>query len=534
MIGAKTVNARTEPERTQDRISVAACLCIAFLTGLPFAAFSAFSSAEALLRFFPDDAFYYLQTASNFAARGMISFDGMHETNGFHPLYFAAASLLACIFGKPGLLHAAFVFHGICIFLSAVIIVRSARVPSWPGAALLAFLCAPTLFLYIWYSAGMESGLVLLATALLYAALVRCGSSGFRAVPACAGLGCAIAMLLLARLDAVICIVPLAGYFAFRLIKEAAIRPFAPRRPAPLMLVLMIPFLSCLAYLALSLRRFGHIMPVSATAKNIFFLPFSESWTACTSGGDPAKAAVLLLPLCAAALVIGRYLLAVRRNRPREADAAKALLAMGVLLYYLYLRFFASNFFRWYFAFPLAFTAAALGDILPALSGIAAKVRIPRLRRGIVTAGAVAAGALYTSAVFFYGGSGSVQQQLYQVALQMRRTLPENAVVATFDAGTIGYFSGRRIVNLDGLANDYDYVYNCLVPRRFGEYFITQGISYFLVRDNLIDNIAEVKSGRYARAQFRYDPRIVLKKEAEVFRCDLPGNFFVVCYKLSL
>src|SRR5262245_43592728 len=39
-------------------------------------------------RFVPDDAFYYFNTARNFSHTGFSSFDGIHFTNGYHPLWF--------------------------------------------------------------------------------------------------------------------------------------------------------------------------------------------------------------------------------------------------------------------------------------------------------------------------------------------------------------------------------------------------------------------------------------------------------------
>src|SRR5262245_46485940 len=41
----------------------------------------------ALLTSFHDDAFYYLQVARNLADGRGFTFDGIHRTNGFHPLW---------------------------------------------------------------------------------------------------------------------------------------------------------------------------------------------------------------------------------------------------------------------------------------------------------------------------------------------------------------------------------------------------------------------------------------------------------------
>lgn len=529
------MSTRTAKDYAPDGLSLWGCCFIVLLMFLPFVIFTASATPQELLRFFPDDAFYYLQTAANFASHGAITFDGINETNGFHPLYFIVVSILARIFGKSNLLYAAFAVHALCIFLSAILIVRSTKaLPLWLSAGLLTFLCAPSLWVYVWLSAGMESGLVLLATALVFAALKKCFESDFASELQCAGFGSALAMLLLARLDMIICAAPLIACIGLRFMRVVYGRQGSLQAARPYLLALGIPLFSCGAFMIVSFMTFGHIMPVSAVVKNIFFFPFRMSWDACTSGGNPIIASILLLPLALALLVLCRFLIGLRRCQWQASFLSLVLLGAGVVLYYLYLFFFASNFFRWYFTFPLAFAAIALTCILHAFTDKLQRLRPTVTMEYSVIVATVAAGIIFT-AIFFEGRNRpqSVQQCLYEVARQIDARLDKESVVGTYDAGTVGFFSGRRVVNLDGLANNYDYLFSYLVPRHFYEYFKKQGISHFLIRDCLIKNLAEVRSGSYAAAQFIHDSRVILKKEDEVFRYDIPGNFLVICYRLS-
>jgi hypothetical protein len=50
-----------------------------------------------------------------------------------------------------------------------------------------------------------------------------------------------------------------------------------------------------------------------------------------------------------------------------------------------------------------------------------------------------------------------IRDPLYDAALWVRDHLPPDAVIGSWNAGTIGYFSGRRVINLDGLVNSWDY-----------------------------------------------------------------------------
>jgi hypothetical protein len=50
-----------------------------------------------------------------------------------------------------------------------------------------------------------------------------------------------------------------------------------------------------------------------------------------------------------------------------------------------------------------------------------------------------------------------VPRPLHDAAEWVRSNLPADAVVGSWNAGTIGYLSGRRVVNLDGVVNSWDF-----------------------------------------------------------------------------
>src|SRR4051812_20546872 len=49
---------------------------------------------------FQDDAFYYIVTAKHFVDKGVFAFDGVNETNGFHPLWMAIVVALFKVCGS--------------------------------------------------------------------------------------------------------------------------------------------------------------------------------------------------------------------------------------------------------------------------------------------------------------------------------------------------------------------------------------------------------------------------------------------------
>lgn len=67
----------------RNRIILLSILLLALLIRIPYI----FSSPSTLVTHIPDDGYYYLQLASNFAHGHPSSVDGVHFTNGYHPLW---------------------------------------------------------------------------------------------------------------------------------------------------------------------------------------------------------------------------------------------------------------------------------------------------------------------------------------------------------------------------------------------------------------------------------------------------------------
>ncbi|MBA1330117.1 hypothetical protein QQ73_02655, partial [Candidatus Endoriftia persephone str. Guaymas] len=129
----------------------------------PFVLFALLAQAQQLVNFFPDDAFYYLQTADQLLLRGFPTFDGLNPTNGFHPLFFLLVTLTDLLTGKAALMQGLFLLNTLFIALSIILMMQFlARFPSMLRSLLLLLLMLPVYLLYFWMSAGMEASLVLL------------------------------------------------------------------------------------------------------------------------------------------------------------------------------------------------------------------------------------------------------------------------------------------------------------------------------------------------------------------------------------
>jgi hypothetical protein len=94
-------------------------LVVCTLLWLPFALYGLSVGTDALVRFFPDEAFYYLQTAANFARTGVSTFDGRYLTNGYHPLNFLLTAIIAALVPKTALLAAVFLVQSALLVAAA-------------------------------------------------------------------------------------------------------------------------------------------------------------------------------------------------------------------------------------------------------------------------------------------------------------------------------------------------------------------------------------------------------------------------------
>jgi hypothetical protein len=65
-----------------------------------------------------------------------------------------------------------------------------------------------------------------------------------------------------------------------------------------------------------------------------------------------------------------------------------------------------------------------------------------------------------------------------QAADWLRPRLAEGAVAASWNAGLIGYFSGGRVVNLDGLANDATFLREVVRGRDLAGYLEREGVRF--------------------------------------------------------
>lgn len=464
-----------------------------------------------LSRFHPDDVFYYYNTARNFAQTGFSSFDGLHFTNGYQPLWFLVCAAMFVVFPAGGelplrlLLLVQVALSTAATFLLVRLVARRTTAI---GAAV-AFVPF-VMLVQITLTNGLETALLMFCLALLLERWDRCLSMPCAAVRPrdLFWLGVAAGCTFLARTDSVFLIAAVAIGLAWR------------HRPAQWRLLLWFAApLALLAggYLASNLVLTGHLMPVSGAAK-VFHSRQLRHEAVARTGKAGAWIENLFWPFHGAsrryiafAIVAPWVLMAAAWWRRGPRVALQPLLrlwplavgAVGSWLFYGTAFWGGFSQTGWYYP-PHALLACcvlatldaavargtggrvpaglvALGGAAWLLAGgigagdgtllagvfvvVGAGWLLARLRRRHVTPLVAAAIALLVT-----GRQGGVLERmiregptnwnwnLYLGALWARDHLPVDATIWSGSAGILGYFSGRTVVNTDGLANSFEFL----------------------------------------------------------------------------
>lgn len=519
----------------------------AIVLWLPFLGYGLLSDTDHLIRFFPDDAFYYLKTADNFTRTGLVSFDGVHATNGFHPLNFVLSCALASLATKSGLLASAFIVDSLFMFLAAWLAIRFYRlqIPSTWRVTLLALVTLPAFTLFVILSTGLEAALGIFCIVSLFSACDSAWRVGFSSTRKNVLSGFVLAAVLLARLDFIISIAPLATFLLARMLlamrsgesrlrfngNEHGVRRALPKSwPRVCIEVFTPPAVLLSFYLLLNLFWMGRLVPISGYVKG-FAVGETHSWNPSTRG-TIAGLVLAILPLASSLVMLAVSV----RKRPWLVIAGRnclLLLNSGNLVFYAYLIWGVSHVFRWYFSFPIA--CLLLNLVFFAACAAAShfwKLKVHVLATCLLS---LCLNLAANAAVLVWIGNryDSTSYHLKKISDMVNKYGGSTAVTGTLDAGVVGYFASGRVINLDGLANNFAYVDGYLKPRRLGEYFTRSGVTHFLVRDGILVNRTEVIEGRYKEARVTLDPHLVLWKQNELFRYEIPGQFSVLFFRLE-
>ena len=427
--------------------------------------FHRFHPAWAVYGGFDDDFFYYAQVARHIAQGAGSTFDGVHLTNGYHPLWLFCLTLFSAI--DSGRLFFPLVTLAAILSLASIFIltVQCLRRLGVPPAGQYVVATLVTFWSDLLLRGGMEITLALpLILLLLYLWLdphPRSLASFFQ-------LGLLASLCILARLDSAILVA---------LLFVATMR-FDPQ-PAARWLKRTVAFGCGLApfwaYLILNRIFFGSLLPISAQAKQLR-LHHTPQFEPLLSLVHPFTTVRLILVLPG---VLGTILLlTLLRQQRRDSPTTNAVLwalALFPIVQVVSLCFLSDwPLWYWYF-YPLvlasfaAITAWITSNSLP-----------PKIWAGFALGITV---VIFGYTVAYHLGRPPAKNPVFLAARDIAAFAESHpGIYAMGDrAGTVGYLLPSPLIQLEGLMMDQTYLQRMRtqtsLPLMLREYGVTYYVS---------------------------------------------------------
>ena len=436
-----------------------------------------------------DDSFYYFQIAWHMAEGEFSTFDGgLTRTNGYHPLWLFLIMPFYWVFDKTEALFAIKAFEIMLVAGGVTLVAGAARVARLPW--ILLFAALPALYRNTALFSGVESAAALFTLGLFLLTICLYARDSARQRWPLAAVAFALPWV---RLEYVAISTAATGALCLLEYSWRDRAPLGERLRSMLSVGAGVPFLaavtSLLVYFAYNGAVFGGIVPVSGATKQFL----SQSIWEQEGGYGLTENAHEYLRMDAfddkllVALEVCVYVVLVwwfsRRSRSRE-DRLLLVFLIGVFgLAAAHLAKFVQSVlvmhptlgnFPWYFIPKYLMEAI----IVPARCYVAIWFIRRFIGRDPHRSGALHVSSLaivMIGAVFLFtkadfaapfrsvDWSRDTTRHDWEVlsllgTMVMNRVLPEDSVVGSWDSGAVGYFSRFPVMNLDGLANSWDYL----------------------------------------------------------------------------
>lgn len=216
---------------------------------------------DLYLVYFTDDFFYYYKVAENFSRLGLSTFDGVHLTNGYHPLWMLVMAAVYRLVGGGELFFVATSLV-ICTLVSMTFVLYEKIVShifgrsavTWAASLLMA------IFLGVLARTGMEISLAAFFVALFFYRCVRQPVSSQSA----GGLvltGFIASLVFLSRIDAII---PVFIYFLLIASRMGSMKPVLRMAGYISLGAILVPL-----YVLVNWVGFDTLLPISGMAKQL-------------------------------------------------------------------------------------------------------------------------------------------------------------------------------------------------------------------------------------------------------------------------
>lgn len=484
-----------------------------------------------------DDAFYYFKTAQNIIKEHTSTFDGINRTNGYHPLWMAC--ILPIFYLTNGnsymsihlVMTLQVIILALIIFFLWKILDREFGAP-FPLIALTFFLW-PRFLSQTEY--GLEAGLLIFLLlfsinyCLTHKILTSQGNLKDNLL-----FGIIIGLILLARLDSVFYLISIASFLFYNILsgKFDTTTQNKTKILFKKFLIIFIPAsIIALPYLLWNYFSFGHITPISGSLKHSFpklsftfehFIEFKEFST------------IFIFAILYFILIFLKLKSLNSLIPNKDYQAVLVISALYVTLHFLDTLFYMKwAVFRWHFAGYIVFIVL----VIPLIINVAKKILNDFFGHRFVDKIKYISITILITVSFlsqFISIKRSIENRFqyegYKEALWIKDNTSQNDIFMLEDAGIISYFSERRIINIDGVINNFEFQ-KYLEEGSFLQYIKKNNIKYF-IHHAFWDN-PDVRSGNYDKYLFKsyshlYDVfggTLTLNKSDEIYRSKEYNHF---------
>lgn len=472
------------------------------------------NTTEAILTI-PDDSFYYFQIAQNIANGHNVSFDGETLTNGFHPLWTALLMPIYFFVDDRDLaLHLGLTIGallGAATVILTYLAIKTLTTNSWTalaGATLFAIhprVVADSVN-------GMETAVAVFTLAFATWLFFRVARNRAATPAAYVWFGIASGLMVLGRTDTAFVLGAFLLYLILHELTRAGLR--SPLIAGGVASLVVAP------WAIWSLVTFGTVIQISGVAvprveRQVYLATngdgvgtqLSRAWDVTQTRlfqdlpeyyfvlSDWPKGWLLLASLVLVAVMLAFPL----RRQPLGLLLVPFTGVVAMLVFHAAIRWHVRE---WYFT-PIAFLGVVcFGVVLDYFSVAASRTwerltihhpeaptTSPNRNQRAWQLRFIQAGTLLTVVGiggFFYGPQRTDdwvlglphRQNMLESALWLEANTEEDARIGSFNAGMIGYFSERVVVNLDGVVNED--AYQARRDGRMLEYMCGKQIDYLV------------------------------------------------------
>lgn len=398
---------------------------------------------DFLLVLLPDDSYYYFEIAKNVALIGESTFDTINKTNGFQPLWLI---ILVPFFSlKLDLLltlRIIILFSGIIFFITLTILYRLSKLLfDNKTAEFSVILFAFNPLNIILNLNGTEAALNGLILSILFYYIFKTNFED-RNERDFLIIGFLFSLSFLIRTDNIILISSIISFAIFSgmvKVKKKNFKNF-------LLFIVILLFLPSI-YISWNLINFNHILPISGVAFGISITSVLISL-------------MVIVTICSSLGYIFRKL-----------ELNEKLLKILILLiitpilyrsYYLYLEISGpGRFAEWYYVLPFVSLTILISFALInlfrkiALYSKSSDIKRYNIKMRVLQIAFIS--LLFMIFVPITAVNRIDHGARYQASMWINENTPEDSIIASGNAGCLGYFTDRPLIETGGLVNSYEF-----------------------------------------------------------------------------